>query len=458
MRRGARTALLLGVAWSLGCASTSPAGPRGELNALVTERMGVSDAISTEQDERAAAVVDRRIEQLLAGPLTLDGALELALLNNPGLAAQMESIGVAQAELVEAGLLDNPTIGGDLVVSTLGNGLGGGFSVGTSLLTAFLIPAKRKVAKANLQQTILDVGFAAAKLGEAVKIAYVHAQFAAADVELHRESLQAAEVLDALARSQRDAGNLTERERAEAGAHLDTARLEFGEARMASMMAREELIVLLGLWGPDVEFELPTTIAAPPDELPTFDTLIHKAIDERLDLSASRFDVEASKQAIKLRRAGVIPALEVGAEGRNEVGDDVGHEWVIGPSLAIELPIFDPGHADFAALRARLRASEHRLREKAVQVRSEVRIHQRHLVYAHQKAAYVETVVVPRHEMISARSLERYNAMLIGAEELFAVNDDRIAARREHLRALTDYWTAVFELEAAVGSRLPEAY
>ncbi|MCA9720067.1 MAG: hypothetical protein KC468_35710 [Myxococcales bacterium] len=41
----------------------------------------------------------------------------------------MEELGVAQSELVQAGLLANPTIGGDLLLSTRGNGLGGGVAV-----------------------------------------------------------------------------------------------------------------------------------------------------------------------------------------------------------------------------------------------------------------------------------------------------------------------------------------
>ncbi len=449
-----RFALVLASSLITGCASTKASGPRGELSDLLEERLGVADVVTPEQDEEARKRVRSRMDALLSAPLTRDAALELALLNNHALAADMESLGVAQAELVEAGLLENPTIGGDLVNSTTGNGLGGGFSIATSLLSAFVIPAQRKVAKANLKQAVLAMGHEAASLAEEVKRSFVEVQVTHADLRLHKEALQAAEVLDELAQRQIEAGNITEAERGEFGAALDEARMEFGHARMEAMMAREQLNVLMGLWGEDLDWKVATEIEAPPTELPDLQGLETRALEQRLDLSAARFDVEATTRAIKLRRAGATPAIEVGVVARNEVGNHSGHEWVIGPSLSLEIPIFDPGHADFAKLRAMLRAAEHRLAQLAIEVRSEVRIHRQHLVYAHQKAEYVREVLLPRREGIRDRMLERYNGMLIGPEELFDAELEVLHARRELNEALADYWVAMAELELAIGGRV----
>lgn len=454
----ARKLACLGLSLTLGgCASAKATGPRGEMNDLVADRLGVDDAVTAEQDQAALRKLRDRVEAILAEPITPESALELALLNNHALAATMEDLGVAQAELADASFIDNPTVGGDIIISTLGFGIGGGFSATTSLLSAFLIPAKKKLAKARLKQTILQVGRSAAELAEAVKIAYVHAQLAAIDQQLHLEVWQAAEFLDEMAQRQREAGNITERERRAAAAELDEARLEFGHARMEAMMAREELHVLFGLWGDDLDYELPKQIAEVPAEAPELQGLMTRALEQRLDLSAARFDVEAAMRAIKLRRAGVIPGIEAGVEGGNEVGDDVGHEWVIGPTLSIELPIFNPGHADFAMLRAMLRAAEHRLAQLAVQVRSDVRLHRQHLAHARQEAAYIRDTVVPRREAMLQLTLERYNAMLIGAEELFEAKRDLIDARRQLAEARADYWVAAAELELAIGGRLAKA-
>jgi hypothetical protein len=49
-----------------------------------------------------------RIDQLLAAPLSIDGATELALLNHRGLQAALAELGIAQAEAVQAARWPNP--------------------------------------------------------------------------------------------------------------------------------------------------------------------------------------------------------------------------------------------------------------------------------------------------------------------------------------------------------------
>src|SRR6266496_6459990 len=55
------------------------------------------------EDVQAQAAV----ASLLKRPLTADSAVQVALLNNHNLQATYEELGIAQADLVEAGLLKN---------------------------------------------------------------------------------------------------------------------------------------------------------------------------------------------------------------------------------------------------------------------------------------------------------------------------------------------------------------
>jgi cobalt-zinc-cadmium efflux system outer membrane protein len=161
------------------------------------------------------------------------------------------------------------------------------------------------------------------------------------------------------------------------------------------------------------------------------------------------------RYAIKLRRRGIVPHIEGGVEGRNEVGDDVGHEWVLGPSLSIEIPIFDPGHADFARLNAELRRAQYHLEQTAIVARSHIRLHREQLVIARRRVAYIRDTVLPRRETVGARALERYNAMLLGAYELLQLGADQVESRAQYVHALQDYWVARADLERSVGGSLP---
>jgi cobalt-zinc-cadmium efflux system outer membrane protein len=452
--KASRVSLLGSLLALTACASTSPAGPRRELGELVEQRVGSKDAIPPEQDAESRAQVRERVRALLADPLTPERAVQVALLNNRELQATLEELGVAQAELVQAGLLENPVIAGDLVSSTRGFGLGGGLSLSQSLLSVFLIPAKRRVAKVRLQHAIVTVGQATLELACAVKVAHVEVQAAAAMRDVHLRLVQAAEVADGLSQQQLEAQTLPELDRIVHATALDEARLELADAELELTAAREELSRLMGVWGADVRW----TIAGALPELPAADPELSRleavGVRERLDLSAARFEVAAMERAVQLRRRSVIPDVQVGVEARNEVGDDAGHEWVLGPSLSVELPIFDPGHADLASLRAQLRQAQHRLQHRAIVARSEIRLHRAALVTARDKAAYVREQALPRQVRISQLALERYNAMLIGTYDLLEIRAEGIEVEEHAVEALRDYWVARAELELALGGRL----
>jgi outer membrane protein TolC len=148
-----------------------------------------------------------------------------------------------------------------------------------------------------------------------------------------------------------------------------------------------------------------------------------------------------------------VPEVNVGVTARNEVGDDIGHEWVVGPSLSIELPIFNPGHADIARIQAYLRQAEHRQQDLAIMVRSEIRVHRAELVAARRKVEYYQQKVLPRAESITELTLQQYNAMQLGTYQLLETRSDQLDAHQEYVEALRDYWIARSELELAVGGR-----
>lgn len=454
MRPTAHAAALL--ALLSGCSSTKPTAARTEVGEIVADRGGPADVIAPEQDASSAAQVRERVAELLAKPLTVGSALQVALLNNRGLRVTLEELGVAQADLVQAGLLENPVVAGNLIISTAGNGFGGGLSLSQSLLSAFLIPAKRRLANAQLRVAVVNVADATLGLVRDVKVAYADAQAAVAARDLHRTLVQGAEVADELAQRQHEAGNLTDLDRELFASALDEARLELADYTLEVVMAREELNRLLGLWGAQVEWKLGASLPDPGQLNVDLTGAEALGIRQRLDISSVRSEVEAIEYAIKLRRRGVVPNVEAGVEAGNEVGDDVGHEWVVGPSLSLEVPLFDPGHADFARLRAYLRQAQHRLQHTAIVARSQIRTQREALVGSARRVEYIRDTVLPRRVTIGARALERYNAMLIGAYELLHIREEQVESQHAYVRALRDYWVARAQLERAVGGRLPQ--
>ncbi|TMB42082.1 MAG: TolC family protein, partial [Deltaproteobacteria bacterium] len=63
-----------------------------------------SARVSWNQGTSADAAVAERVRELLAAELTPEGAVQIALFNNPAVQATYERLGIAQADFVQAGL------------------------------------------------------------------------------------------------------------------------------------------------------------------------------------------------------------------------------------------------------------------------------------------------------------------------------------------------------------------
>src|SRR5881296_1098644 len=98
--------LLSGAVALVGCAHVDPNPAFQELAKTVHLRTGkrVQWNRGSAEDAQAQAAV----ASLLKRPLGADSAVQVALLNNHNLQATYEELGIAQADLVEAGLLKNP--------------------------------------------------------------------------------------------------------------------------------------------------------------------------------------------------------------------------------------------------------------------------------------------------------------------------------------------------------------
>jgi cobalt-zinc-cadmium efflux system outer membrane protein len=208
-------------------------------------------------------------------------------------------------------------------------------------------------------------------------------------VELRRMVLQAAEAAAEFATRLRAAGNITELELATERAEAEQARLDLAQDELELLEHRERLNRLLGLWGPRTEWKIEQKLAElPPQELP-LEHLESLAIRQRLDIDAS---------------------LEVGVHTHR----DADGPRLLGPTLTLELPIFDQRQALIARLEAQHRQSERRLAELSVNTRSEVRVARAWLLSLRLIADRYRRVVLPLREKVVEQSQLQYNAMQIG--------------------------------------------
>jgi cobalt-zinc-cadmium efflux system outer membrane protein len=400
------------------------------------------------EEDRQIAEETRR---LLAAELTVDTASQIALFNNPELQATYERLGVAQAEVVQAGLLRNPRISfhyGVHIGSGVDEILG---SVTGAFLDLFLMPLKKKLANAEFRRVKLEVADAVLAKVSAVAQAFYTVQASTQIVAMDRMMRDAAAAAAELAQQQNKVGNLSDLDLASEQASFAQARLDLARAEYRLLADREGLTRLLGVWGADIDYrvaeKLPELPAAEPDPA----QLENVAVESRYDLLAAREELKSAAAALQITKSTrVIGGLDLGANAHRDPDGPL----TVGPTIDLELPIFDQKQAEVARLRAQLRAAQRRADGLAIAVRSEVRQAWNRLRAARTTIEAYGQTLVPLRERIVALSQEQYNAMLLGVYQLLAAKQSEINAYRETIEAVRDYWIARADLERAIGTRL----
>jgi cobalt-zinc-cadmium efflux system outer membrane protein len=440
-----------GVAIALsGCASTSPRAAFEDVAHRIEQHSG--HPLVWDEGTPEGARVERAVRDLLAKDLTVDGAVQVALLRNRSLVATYEELSIGQADLVQAGLLRNPVLSVAVPAAEV-EAVSPPLIVGVAedFLDLLMIPAKRTVLRARLEAVKMRVAEQVLDHAARVRTAYFALQAGEQTTEMHRIVAQAADASAALASAQHDAGNLSdldfEAQRGLAGqAHIDVDRSEADVFR-----AREQLTRLIGLWGRETGYRVAARLPELPASEPPLDHVESLAVAQRSDLEAMRNEVVELGHVLSLARSTRwVGSLTVGLDATRLVDGN----YSFGPNASIELPLFDQRQALISRLEAQLRQSEERLRARAVDARSEARAARDAVIAARRIAERYRTAVVPLREHIVALAQERYDAMLAGAYELLLAKQSEVGTYRDYIDAVRDYWIARSDLEHAIGGRL----
>src|SRR6266571_2369627 len=437
--------LLSGTVALVGCAHVDPNPAFRELANTVHLRTGkrVQWNRGTAQDAEAQAAV----ASLLRHPLTADAAVQVALLNNRNLQATYEELGIAQADLVEAGLLRNP-------IFTFERRLPGQ-ALEADLLKEFidilLLPLRKRIAAAQFEAAKLRVGHEILKTAAEVRAAFYEHQGDQQLVDLRKTVAEATERSAETALQMHEAGNLKSLDLATEQASHAQAKIELAKAQSEATQSREKLNKLMGAFDEQTNW----TIAARLPELPgsevSISQLESRAIQQRLDLAANRQEFIALARSLGIARAdAILEHAEVGAHYEREISG----EYAVGPSVNVPIPIFNQGQAAFARAESKLRQSQQRYLGLAADIRSDVRSARDRMLLARQQVEYFKSTALPTRTRVTEESQLEYNAMQLGPFQLLQAKQEEVKTGADSVEALRDYWVARAELEKAVGGSL----
>jgi cobalt-zinc-cadmium efflux system outer membrane protein len=431
----------------IGCTSVPKDLGRSDVDTIVSERgLPISSEPLTNQNDL--------VKTLIAEPLTAESAIRIALVNNPTLKVSYAGLGIAAADVYQAGRIRNPIFSFiSLDTNASGERNQTTFGLITSFTDLITLPARKRFAEAEFtakKQSISAEVLAVAIEAEAAFYNFVASkQFAA----LHAQIAKAGELSLGLAKRYYVAGNLTPRELALEHATASEFKLAALEAEANAYAKRVELATVLGISVAD-EWDSPAHLPVPLEQEDELALLLRLAKQSRLDLviATARTDILADRLGVT-NWTRWLGELDVGIEHER----DTDRSELTGPVFEWEVPIFTQNRDRKLRASAELQIAIAEVQRLTIALENDVRF--AYTATLNTKARvkeYRERLIPARIETV-ARAQEEENFMLIGTFELLTTKQQEYDAYQGYLEVVRDYWLARTELARAVGNTLPSS-
>ncbi|MDB5475259.1 MAG: TolC family protein [Phenylobacterium sp.] len=298
-----------------------------------------------------AGTVDQlaHADPLPAGPLSVAQVTALAVQNNPDLRAARAQHGVAQAQLIQAGVLPNPLLSVAVLPLLAGVGTTTAWNAALNFNFASLLTyrSKKEAAQKAVQQVDADILWREWLLAGQARLLAVDLIEGQRAVELLTRSR------DLLAgRGQRletalGQGNVTLVDAAPYLAVRQTTQTQLDDLQRLLLAKRHQLNALLGL-APEVVVPLAASIDLPPLDPAAIAQDLPNLAHRRPDLVALQLGYAAQDAKLRTALLSQFPNLTFGVSG----GSDNANVRNGGPTASVGLPVFDRNQGGVAIERA----------------------------------------------------------------------------------------------------------
>lgn len=391
-----------------------------------------------------------KIQRLLQTELTVDVAVQIALLNNPQIQAIFEEVGISQADLVEAGLFSNPVFDLFIRYPNKKNFLTDiEYSITSSFIDLFLIPLRTKVAKAELEQTTLRVANKILDLAFEVEQTYYQLQAAQQELKYTQSIAEITSIHSEIVSRQQNVHNVNKLDFQQIQSRFLEAKLEIVRNKNEIIHLREKLNKLFGFYE-KIKWKISNDLPEIDYQSLPIERLESVAFRERLDLQAARFEV------LRLSRKLGIKQWWVYTNGRIGIGGERDPDGLntLGPAFSGEIPIFNYGQAARLRLQAELRQAQDLLAFLEIQILSEIREAHKLLTNNLDVINDYRAQILPLQNKIIESSEELYNVMGLGVDRLLENKRQEVQTYKNYLFSLRNYWMSRVQIDRALGGKL----
>jgi cobalt-zinc-cadmium efflux system outer membrane protein len=385
--------------------------------------------------------------------LTIDSAVQIGLFNNPSIQALFEEIGIAHADVIEAGLLKNPLFSGLVRFSDQKHVFP---DIECSLLQSFIdiisMPLRKKLAEADYQQIQLRVAHGILELAFDIQEAFIHFQAEQTNYQLLAEAVEAAKASHLLAQEQFSAGTVNELEFLDRTNEYLEMNAKLSDVKNRLIHLREKIDKLLGL-SDDVNWRIDSALDEILDEEFSMEDIEEIALSQRLDLAIARWEIERIARMYGLKQWWTYTEASLGVSSAQDA------EGVrnTGPALSFGIPFFNTGQGDRLRIEALFRQSIHRWESLKRNIVAEGRSVRERLLLQRKLVMDYKKTIVPHHKQVVLLSQAYVNAMALNVYKLLAGKQQELQALMGYNNALKDYWLAKVELDRYIGGHFNPA-
>lgn len=391
---------------------------------------------------------EERISTLLSCDLTVDTAIEIALLNNFSLQAELEEVGIARADLWQACLISNPIFSGMIRFPHPTGALNSETDLCMPLIDLMLRPLRKKSACYNLAAIKAETASKVLTFIADVKEAFYKVRASSLLFETEKQRAELCQLAFDVAYQQKLVGNIGSIDLIKARDKKDDAKTALLKMEQEFIPDRQELASLMGF--SDLNGIKISQNESSHEPLPPLEEIEELAQKMRLDLWALYQEMLSIAQDGAMKAWWTYTEVAGGVSFENEY-DNV---WELGPSIELTIPLFDYGQAARQRLLVQFNQMKKLYLAKQIEIAGSVR-------KAYYEAKGWQNVIeelteggTKRHETITEETLKLYNVMnasifdLLEAERQELDNDSDIA------EAEREYQIARARLEEAVGTAI----
>lgn len=415
------------------CATTHRAPDRGSLDVAIRAR--------TASGIRVEGAAPLPPDTSLDDGITAQEAVAIALWNSPSFQVTLADLGMARADIVEAGLLRNPVF--SLLFPLGPKQLE--WTLQVSLDALWQRPRRLAAARLNGQAIAERLVWDALTLVAQARTAHADAVIADRRLQLTIENAELVDRLAAITAARLRAGDISELEAR--SARSDAARMQAVRraAEHDRSLARLALAAILGV--DRATGELHPTPDPPPDpsSCGSEAARLEDALASRPDVRAAEIGIEAAAERARWERSRVQTLI--GILDGNGTGDDAN----AGPGVSLDIPILSRNQGGTSRAAAEIERASRQYAAVRSQVLADVRAASLRVRQAEQAISAWRDEIVPSLEVERRQAESAYQG---GESPLFALLDVSrrlVDGRTRLLDAEADLQRATIALERSIG-------